>query len=191
MSLDAIRESLKEKLSPDRYAHSIGVMQTAQRLALRYGADAQRAALAGLIHDCARFLCLEDQLKKADALGILLDEIQRHEKVLLHGPLGAIVARELYGVCDEEILRAVEIHTTGDADMTVLEKIIYVADYIEPNRNFFGVQDIRTLAMISLDSAMVLAYDTTINYVISRGRLLHPRTIAGRNYILLQGESKS
>ena len=111
MSFEAILEKLQGKLSKDRFAHSVGVMETAQRLALRYSFDAQKAALAGLLHDCARMLPLDVQLKKADRVGILLDDIQRREKVLIHGPLGSVIAQELYGIHDEEILRAIELHT--------------------------------------------------------------------------------
>lgn len=191
MSIEEIKGDLEVRLSLERFAHSLGVMETAKRLAATFGADIEKAALAGLIHDCARCLTPDDQLKNAESAGILLDEIQIHEKVLIHGPLGAVMAREIFGIADREILRAVEIHSTGDRDMTVLEKIIFLADYIEPNRDFPGVEDIRAKAGADLDTAVVLAFDSTIKHVISRGKLLHPGTIAGRNDILLRGESKT
>lgn len=189
MSLVAMIGSLQSRLPANKFAHSLRVMETAKSLALQYDADVHKAAIAGLLHDCARALTLEEQLKKADDAGILLDEIQRREKVLIHGPLGAVMAREIYGVEDREILRAVELHTTGDIAMTVLDKVVYLSDYIEPGRKFPGVEDIRAKAAVDLDSAVVLALESTIIHVISQGKLLHPKTIASRNYILLGGES--
>ncbi|AYO32260.1 HD domain-containing protein [Biomaibacter acetigenes] len=185
MSRDEIILKLKAGLKESRFKHSLGVMETSIILARRYGADVKKAGIAGLIHDCARDIPAESQLKMVENFGILLDDIEKLEPALIHGPLGAAIARKNFGVDDEEILNAVRLHTTGDKNMTLLEKIIFLSDYIEPGRCFPGVEDLRVKAFKDLDEAMISAYDSTIKYVTERESLLHPRTVCARNFILL------
>ncbi|MDK2877776.1 MAG: hypothetical protein PWR06_492 [Thermoanaerobacteraceae bacterium] len=185
ISRDEIILKLKAGLKESRFKHSLGVMETSIILARRYGADVKKAGIAGLIHDCARDIPAESQLKMVENFGILLDDIEKLEPALIHGPLGAAIARKNFGVDDEEILNAVRLHTTGDKNMTLLEKIIFLSDYIEPGRCFPGVEDLRVKAFKDLDEAMISAYDSTIKYVTERESLLHPRTVCARNFILL------
>lgn len=180
-----ILSKLRESMDEGRFKHSLGVMETSLILARRYGANARKAELAGLIHDCARDMPFDTQLKMAENFGILLDDIQKQEPVLIHGPLGAEIARNDFGINDEEILNAVRLHTTGDKNMTLLEKIIYISDYIEPGRCFPGVEDLRVKAFKDLEEALTSAFDSAIRYVMERHRLLHPRTVSARNFILL------
>lgn len=185
-TLESALTKLKEKLSESRFKHSLGVMTTAEKLAKRFGADIVKSKLAGLVHDCAKEIHPREQLKLAENFGILLDEIERQETVLIHGPLGAFIAKKDFKIKDEEILRAIKIHTTGDKNMTLLDKIIFIADYIEPSRNFPGVDILRKQAHEDLDKAIVTAIDSTISHVMDKGSLLHPKTVNARNFILTQ-----
>jgi len=192
LSYDEMLVKLKKALSVHRLEHSLGVERTAVEMAKRYGADTEKARIAGLLHDCARDIPFDVQLKMAENFGILLDEIERSEKALIHGPLGEIIAHKYYGVQDAEILKAIRLHTTGDVNMTVLDKIIFLSDYIEPNRNFPGVDELRKKAFKDLNEAVIAAFDSTINFVIQKKSLLHYRSVNARNYILLheRGEGK-
>ena len=180
---------LRKSLSKKRFDQCLKVMETAEELAIIHECDVKKAKIAGLFHDCAREVPQDHLLKMAEDFGILLDEIQKREKVLIHGPLGAAVARKVYGISDNDILRAIRLHTTGDKDMEMLDKVIFVSDYIEPTRNFPGIGKIRDMAIENLDEALILALDSTIKYVIAKGKLLHPKTLNARNYILLKKES--
>lgn len=185
MRLELIEEELKRMLTPRRFAHSLGARDAAVELAKRYGGDNAKAALAGLVHDCAKDLDearIADLLKKYD---LQLDEVSIREPALIHGPLGACMASDLFGIDDEEVLNAIRYHTTGKEAMTLLEKIIYLADYIEPTRDFPGVDRLRQAAESDLDAALLMAFDTTITYVISRAGLLHPNTVLARNYMIM------
>ncbi|WP_213975103.1 bis(5'-nucleosyl)-tetraphosphatase (symmetrical) YqeK [Tepidanaerobacter acetatoxydans] len=190
MTLEEMKRKLRKSMNDKRFLHSLGVMQTAEKLAGRYGEDIEKAKVAGLLHDCAKGLDMECQLKLAKYFGILLDDIERREKVLIHGPLGAAIAKVEYGINDEQILTAIKVHTTGDADMSLLDRIIFLSDFIEPNRCFPGVEELRVKAFQDLDDAIIGAFDSTIRYVLSKKSLLHPRTILGRNFILMQRESE-
>ncbi|NTW72559.1 MAG: HD domain-containing protein, partial [Eubacteriaceae bacterium] len=116
---------------------------------------------------------------------LVFDEITLYETQLMHGPVGRLVARKEFGIEDEEVLSAIEFHTTGKANMTLLEKIIYLSDFIEPTRNYKGVRKLRKLALTNLDQALAMAFDNTIRFVISIESVLHPRTIEARNYLLM------
>ena len=134
MDRDEMCRKLKQKLNDKRYIHSIGVEYTAANLAFLYGEDVKRARIAGLLHDCAKCIPTDEKLKKAKKLGIPINSSEKANPDLLHGKLGAYYAKEKFGIKDEEILSAITYHTTGKPEMTLLEKIIFVADYIEPNR---------------------------------------------------------
>lgn len=189
MLLDkSLIEKLKNSLDAERFLHSTGVMETAVKLASFYGVDETKAATAGLLHDCARCMDTVHQLKMAENFGILLDDIEKWEKALIHGPLGVVIAKQDYGVNDKEILKAIKIHTTGDMGMSPLDKIIFISDLIEPRRCFAGVDELRVEAFRDLDGAIIGAFDSTVRYILSKGSLLHPRTILGRNFILMQRE---
>lgn len=184
MNLEAIIEKLKEELEPDRFFHSVGVMETAIKLAERYGADVEKAALAGILHDCGKNYKGDQARELIRRIEYNADEIEWKQTRLLHGKIGEYLAMTQYGVSDEEILGAIRWHTTGRAGMTQLEKIIYVADYIEPLRNFEGVDFMRQTAYENLDRCVVLCADSTIQYIMKKGVLLHPKTVETRNHSL-------
>lgn len=130
-----ILDDLKEKLSEERYAHTLGVADTAEALAENYGAPAKQARIAGVLHDCGKFLKGDEYIRRAQMADIELSEAELANSALIHAKLGAYYAKERYHIRDEDILSAIRSHTTGHPDMTLLEEIIYVADYIEPNRD--------------------------------------------------------
>lgn len=181
-----IQKYLKENLKYRRYEHSLSVSDTAEKLASIYGADVDKAKLSGLIHDCAKNMNSGELIKIVNNHKIPIDEVSKISPDLLHGRVSAIIAEELMGINDEDILNAVIYHTTGRKSMSLLEKIIYLADYIEPLRNFPEVDTIRNMAYIDLDKALIMAFDSTIRFVLERGQLLHLATIESRNFLILQ-----
>ena len=186
MTIEEIKKKLEAVLSPKRYVHSVNVMETAVRLAARYGEDAGKAALAGLLHDCARDVKADEAFKLCGVHGIKVDDISRMQPELLHGRLGEKLAGELYGVNDPQVLQAIAIHTMGCPCMDLLGKIIFVADCIEPARTFPRTESMRKEAFENLDRAVLTAVDSIIKYVVGKGRLLHMDTIETRNWILME-----
>ncbi|WP_243426413.1 bis(5'-nucleosyl)-tetraphosphatase (symmetrical) YqeK [Caldicoprobacter guelmensis] len=177
-------EKLRTLMDEERYEHSLGVRDSAVMLAKRYGADVAKARIAGLLHDCAKGLVREEMIGKALEVGIELGPEEFRVEALLHGPVGAVMARQVFGIQDPEILSAIECHTTGKRNMSLLDKIIYLADYIEPNRDFPEVEELRRVAMEDLDKAVLLAVRRTIKYVLDTDRFLHPRTVEAWNDML-------
>ncbi|QDR80145.1 bis(5'-nucleosyl)-tetraphosphatase (symmetrical) YqeK [Sporomusa termitida] len=186
LDLSQLTEKLSQNLSAKRFHHSLGVSETASDLAARYGADIDKAKLAGLLHDCGRAIPSNNLLPTAAAFGIVVSDVEHCQPVLLHAPLGACMAQTEYGITDQQILKAIALHTTGGPNLSKLEKIIYLADFIEPGRSFPGVDKLRRLAAADLDAAMIAAYDESVTYMLEQGMLIHPASIGGRNFLLLQ-----
>ena len=181
---------LTKELRPARFRHSRDVSRTAVRLAECWDIDIEKARLAGILHDCARNLKGDELLSAAQSNGLELGDIEKLQPALVHAPLGAILAQRRFGVADPEILQAIRRHTTGAAHMSPLDKIIYLADCIEPGRNYPGVEQPRELAEKNLDAAVLVAYDHSIRFVLGGGGLLHPNTIEGRNSLLMEMKAK-
>ena len=185
LSVDVIKEKLQSALSIDRYIHTLGVAEEAQKLAAVYG-DAElvkKAEYAGLLHDCAKDY--PDDIKKrfCKKYHVTVDDVMKKQLGLIHPFLGAEVAKREYGVEDEDIIGAIRWHTTGKPEMTVLEKIVFIADYIEPNRKpFDGLEKARKLAYEDLDKAMAYILESTIEYVKERNRALHPYSVEALEY---------
>lgn len=185
MNLESCKEILQQRLSSELYRHSLGVAETAAQLAVLYHANRDRAYLAGLIHDYAKELEPAALIKKAGQLNLNLDPVTRIEgRKLLHAPIGAALVSAELGIKDPEIIRAVAYHTTGRAEMSVLEKIVYLADFIEPNRNFSGVEKLRELSRNRLDAALLVAVNHTIALVLTRDLMLHPDSVNLRNHLI-------
>ncbi len=184
MEREAYERLMKGHLGDRLYRHSVGVAETAAALAVRYGGDRQRAYLAGLLHDYGKAYTREELCQKAELLGLRLDRITLAEKRLLHAPVGAALLQHELGLTDPAVLKAVAYHTTGREKMSLLEKVLYLADLIEPERDFDGVEKLREIAFTCLDAALLAAVDQTIQSVIRRGLLLHPRSIYFRNSLL-------
>lgn len=176
---------LKHSLKPGRYIHSVNTMKEALSLAAHYGEDCERAAIAGLIHDCAKELSDEETLEYCRKHGIELSELEKRQVFLMHGEVGAIIARDKYDVIDEAVLKAVRYHTTGCSEMSMLDKIIFLADYIEPGRKHSEVDNVRKLAYVNINKALISAFDSIIKYVIDQKGLIHPDTIEARNAIYM------
>lgn len=169
-----------------RIKHVKGTEEEAQRLALRWGGDAVKARRAAILHDCTKYLELPEQLALCEQYGIELDEMERKMVKLLHSKTGAAIARAVYGA-DEDIFWAIFWHTTGKADMTLLEQILYLADYMEPNRDFPGVERLRALAYEDLDKALLLGFEMSVEEMRERGLQVHPNTLSARDWMLSRG----
>lgn len=181
---DTIRVQLRARQSSTTFAHTLGVVAAAELLAQRYGADSEQVRVAALLHDLARDLETSELLKKAGEYGILVDEIEAREPLILHARVGAAMARHQLGVEDAVVLQAIERHTTGAPGMSLVDSIIYVADYIEPGRDFPGVDEARRAAGQDLDRALLLAMNGTLDHLIRGNRIIHPRTVEARNALL-------
>ena len=162
---------------------------TAACLAMRYGADIQKAEVAGLLHDCAKCIPDEEKLQKCEKHHLPISDAERKNPSLLHAKLGAYYARQKYGITDEEILGAITWHTTGKPEMTLLEEIVFIADYIEPDRDRApNLEEIRTLAFTDLKTAVGAVLAGTLAYVGKRQDALDETTVAAYEYYKRIGE---
>lgn len=180
LSLAQLRPVALSYLKHRRIPHVLGTEQEAIRLAERYGGDVEKARVAALLHDCTKKLDMEEQLALCKQYGIRLDELEQQALKLLHAKTGAAIARDVFGV-DDEIYSAIWYHTTGRANMTKLEKIIYLADYIEPSRDFPGVDKLRKVCYEDLDKGLLLGLEMTIEEMTSMGNPVHHATIEARD----------
>ena len=190
MDYEEMKDALSRRLKRSRYEHSLGVADTAAFLARRFGEDEARARTAGLLHDCAREFPNEAMRAEADARGVSYGAVEASMPLLLHAPLGALLAREKYGAEDEAVLRAIARHTVGGAAMTALDKIVYFADMVEPTREYPGVEELRRLMReADLDEMTLAGLTRSIAFVLEKGHLIHPDTVLARNELLLAGEA--
>ena len=180
LSLSQLRPVALSYLKHKRIPHVLGTEQEAIRLAERYGADVEKARRAALLHDCTKKLDMEEQLALCRRYGIQLDGLEQKALKLLHSKTGAAIARDVFGV-DDEIYSAIWYHTTGHANMTKLEKIIYLADYIEPSRDFPGVDKLRKVCYEDLDRGLLMGLEMTIEEMTSMGNPVHHATIEARD----------
>lgn len=161
-----IKEKLSKKLSVKRFDHTIGVSYTAAAMAMRYGLNVDRAAMSGLLHDCAKYMTDDELIEKCTKYGIECSETELRNGYLLHAKLGAYLSKEKYGIEDEEICSAVRYHTTGKPAMSVFEAIVFTADYIEPGRKVLpNFKLIRSMAFVDLDEAVYLILKNTLSYL--------------------------
>lgn len=177
---DRLRPIALSYLKPKRMPHVLGTEQEAVRLARQYGADETQARVAALLHDCTKKLDMDRQLTLCAQYHIQLDDLERHALKLLHAKTGAAIARDVFGV-DDEIYNAIWWHTTGHAHMTLLEKVIYLADYIEPSRNFPGVDKLRAVCYKDLDEGLLMGLEMTIEEMTEMGNPVHHATIEARD----------
>lgn len=176
-NINKIKQQLKRKLDAGRFEHTIGVTYTATALAMRYGSDLKKAELAGLLHDCAKCIPDESKLNKCVKYHITITEAERKAPYLLHSKLGAFLAMNKYHVADKEIINAILYHTTGKPAMSLLEKIIFIADYIEPGRDKAQhLAEIRHMAFIDPDLAMCQILTDTLDYLKKKQSVIDPST---------------
>jgi predicted HD superfamily hydrolase involved in NAD metabolism len=174
--IDLIR-TLEQELNYKRFVHTLAVAGTAASLAMCYGADIEEAEIAGLLHDCAKCLDVRKMQRLCEKAGLEISPYERSSGSLLHSKAGSVLAAEKYGVTDPDLLNAIRYHTTGRPGMSLLEKIIFVADYIEPGR--FSAKNlplVRKMAFADIDEALLkILYDTLV-YLNSTGNTVDPMT---------------
>ncbi|EGK12560.1 bis(5'-nucleosyl)-tetraphosphatase (symmetrical) YqeK [Kroppenstedtia eburnea] len=180
MKRDERAEAVRKQLPKTRWEHTLRVMETAVELADRFGADREQARLAALLHDYCKFWPRERMEGIIRERGLPRDLLEHHVE-LWHAPVGAEVVREELGIEDEAVLDAIRYHTTGRPHMSLLDKVIFLADYIEPGRRFPGVEEVRQLARKDLDQAVLKSLDNTLVFLIQRSQKVYPLTLAARN----------
>lgn len=177
IELKKIRKAMEKELDSKRYEHTLGVEYTAAALAMRYGASIKDAQLAGLLHDCAKCISDEKKLSICEKHNISISEYERRNPSLLHAKVGSFLAMDEYEVTDLDVVHAILNHTTGRPGMTLLEKIIFVADYIEPGRDkATNLSEIRQMAFVNLDAAMLRILKDTLSYLENKGDEMDPMT---------------
>ena len=185
------RKEMQDALKSDRFDHTLGVAYTAANMAAIFDADNQKALIAGYLHDCAKNLDHEDQIRICKKNGVEITEVERRNPSLIHAKAGMCLARTKYGIEDEETLNAIRWHTTGHPGMTTLEKIVFIADFIEPNRKPLEHMDIiRKEAFRDLDACMLLILRDTLNYLKNIDKECDSMTQDTYEYYLRKAEQK-
>ncbi|WP_025477859.1 bis(5'-nucleosyl)-tetraphosphatase (symmetrical) YqeK [Enterococcus faecium] len=180
-SRENLMQKIQMRMSEQRFKHVLGVEKTAVALAKKYGASPEKASIAALTHDYAKERP-DEEFKMVIVRDGFDPELLNYNNAIWHGLVGAsFVEREL-GITDAEILHAIRVHTTGAAKMSLLDKIIYVADYIEPGRDFPGVQDARAIAWADLDEAVAFETKHTLAHLLAQEQQIYPKTIETYNY---------
>lgn len=185
MDREKALEIVKAQLTEHRYIHTLGVVETAIELAVRYHADRDKAELAAIFHDYAKFRP-KDEMREIVKQQGMPESLLHYGTELLHAPVGAYLVEQEAGITDPEILSAIANHTTGRVGMNTLEKIIFLADYIEPGRKFPGVDDVRELAKIDLNQACIQALKNTMIFIMKQNQLIYPETVHAYNSLLAQ-----
>ena len=176
LPIEKLQEVVVSLLKPNRVAHVLGCRETAVELARLYGADETDAARAALLHDITKALGGQLQLTMCRSYGTILDKFSQKNPKTLHALTGSLVAERIFGE-NEAVVDAIRCHTTGKADMNLLEKIIYVADYVEPNRDFPGVEELRNLAYTDITKALKLGLQNTLNLLHRQGSDISPESM--------------
>lgn len=183
MNLDQMVDAIEKLQSAKRFKHSLGVKDVAYDLALIYGYDTMKASIAAILHDCAKHLSDDELIRQCNIYNLPVSKYEMQSKFLLHAKVGALYARKLYGVEDEDILDAITYHTTGRPSMTLLEKIIFTADYIEPNRRPIPrLNTIRKEAYFNLDQAVYMILENTLDYLKTTNNVIDEMTIKAYEY---------
>lgn len=183
---EEMRKGILSRLRGYRYEHTLGCERAARKLAERFGGDPEKAGVAALLHDITKHLSPQEQLNLCEKYGIIPCTVEKSEPKMLHGKTAAAIARDEYGM-PEEICDAIACHTTGRRGMTLLDKILYLADYIEDTRDFSGVEKARKLARQDIDRALLYCYDQTLTDLVERGKLIHSDTVAAYNDMIAHG----
>ena len=170
LTIQEMKDMLEKALPPKRFKHSLGVYETALKMAEHYGMPQEKVAVAALLHDCGREVPTDKQVEKAEELGMEVDYVERRQPILLHAKMGAYFAEHKYGITDPEILEAIRLHSTGAPDMT----------------DFDGVEKLRKVCFENLEKAMVKSYANTIEYLLDNKLLIHPDCIFGYNQLIVK-----
>lgn len=180
MDINEIKQIVKEKLSKTRYEHTIRVYDTAIRLANQYQVSVQKVSVAALLHDYAKCQTKEELINNINKYALPQDLLSFHHE-LWHGPVAAAIAAHEYGISDDSILNAIRYHTTGEEEMDMVGLVIFVADYMEPARQFPGVEEVRDLANKDLQQAARKALQNTIIFLMKKGVTIYPDTFFAYN----------
>jgi predicted HD superfamily hydrolase involved in NAD metabolism len=175
---------VKEQLTDHRYQHTLGVMETAIALAKQYGADEKKAEMAAIFHDYAKFRP-KDEMKQIILTKNFPQDLLHYHAELWHAPAGAYLVEKEAGIKDKEVLDAIRYHTSGRPGMTLLEKVIYLADYIEPGRHFPGVDEVRALAKENFDTALIQAVKNTILFLMKKNQPVYPDSFKTYNDLVM------
>lgn len=187
--IEKIKENLLRLMDEFQYNHIIGTLEIALHLAKRHNLEEKKVCLAALLHDYAKIFSQEEMVAYIAAHKISLDKIEEKIPSIWHGLIGSYMAKEEFGIDDQEILKAIKIHSTADEGMSVLDKVIYVADYIEPRGEVrsYNRREILLLAEDDLDEATLKAIDLSLEHLIKERKLIHPRSIKARNELIGEG----
>lgn len=179
-----IKKDLEKKLSKNRYEHSLRVAEYCKRLAKIYNVDEHRSYLSGLVHDCAKNLEEYYMLNKKVNSDIILDIEEKNNPKIQHAPIGAAVCKNLYGISDNEIISAVRYHTTARENMSLIEKILFISDKIEPNREYDTVEELRKIADYDIDKAIIKFLNDSFEYLRKKSQKVHPLSVKARDYLV-------
>lgn len=181
---NSILEDIKKYLPKERYEHTLRVRDEAVKLANKYDCDLNKVELAALLHDIGKSKNIDKLLPLSNDFSIIVKDRLKYENNIFHSVASAFIAKERYDITDEDIINAILHHTTGRSSMSLIEKIIYIADYIEPNRVHEGVDKIRKMAYENLDKAMLDALNNTILYLTEKKIIMDIKVIEARNYLI-------
>lgn len=172
-----IKEKVKHELDTPRYEHTLGVMYTAASLAMCHGADMEQALIAGLLHDCAKCIPEKQKIELCEKYQLDITAVERANPSLLHAKLGAFLAKKEYHITEPEILQAIQSHTTGRPAMSLLEKIVYIADYMEPGRKTLAnMEEVRRLAFGNIDECLYVILKDSLIYLKKKALPVDPMT---------------
>ena len=190
MTFDKYKSIIKDRMGKKRYVHSINVAKAAQQLAIKYGANVEKAMIAGILHDITKEMPFDEQLQIIESNGIILNNVQSFSPKTWHAISGSVVIEQELGIADEDILNAVQYHTSGRANMSLLEKVIFVADFIGEERDYKGVDVMRAKAKKSLEDAMLYGVSFTIKDLSERQCAIDMNTLALYNELIINKNRK-
>ena len=182
-SYEEVYEIIKKELSEERFKHSEGVMRRCVEFAKIYGIDEEEAKLVVIAHDIAKEIPKEDRIRIATQNGVELDEIECENTTLIHGKLGAKICKERFGFTDE-MCEAIAVHTVGKANMSTLDKILYISDCCEPNRQIAEANRVYETTKKNLDEGFLIALVEKIKYTLNQGSKIHKNSIEAYNYLI-------
>lgn len=181
---------LKKRLKPARFSHSLLVRETALQMGAGFNLNQENLGLAALLHDYAKNLTPLELLAVAREHDLITERIEEWQPQLLHGPVGAFLCQRDLQITEPEILQAIRYHTTGHAEMSLLDKIVFLADLLEPSRNYAGLVQLRNLCAVDLDKGLLLTFKSILQYLLQKELLIHPLTVRARNRLLEELKTK-
>ena len=188
MTIEQYKELIKSRQNEKRFYHSLCVADEAKRLAVKYGADPDKMYLAGLLHDITKNTDLQEQLKLIENGGIMLTDIEKKAIGTLHSISGYVYLRDVLKITDTDILSAVRYHTTGKENMTLSEKIVFIADLTSAERDYPDVEIVRTMVDKNFDEAILYVLKFTLNKLVNKGLPIHHDTLKAYNFMVVNNK---